>query len=73
MSESSCEFIDGCPMFRYFRNTAKLIYQELYCNGKFTDCERRTRRMAGKPVPANLLPNGAKLWRDEEKPPPLWE
>ena len=60
-------------MYRYFRSTAKLIYQELYCQGKFENCERRKRRLAGAPVPANLLPNGAKLWDDADKPPPMWE
>jgi hypothetical protein len=47
--------------------------QELYCLGKFAECERRKLRHSKQPVPANLLPNGCKLWRDEDKPPPMWE
>jgi hypothetical protein len=73
MSQQPCEFIEKCPMFRYFRSTAKYIYQELYCRGNSEICERRKLRLAGEPVPANLLPHGGKLWRDEDKPPPLWE
>ena len=73
MAQAACEHVEGCPMFRYFRSTAKLIYQELYCLGNYADCERRKLRGSGKPVPANLLPNGCKLWRDEDKPPPMWE
>jgi hypothetical protein len=68
----NCEFIEKCPMFRYFRSVAKMIYQDMYCQGKFVDCERRKLRLAEQPVPANLLPNGCKLWQDEEKPPPMW-
>lgn len=60
-------------MFQYFCRAAKRVYRELYCEGDYASCERRKLRMAGQPVPHNLLPHGRPLWDPSEKPPPLWE
>jgi hypothetical protein len=65
-----CEFLDGCPMFKYFRNSAKRVYVGFYCRGKYETCRRRQLRLAGQPVPKNLLPHGGKLWDDGTTPPP---
>jgi hypothetical protein len=61
MSEN-CSFIEGCPIFRYFRVSAKTVYMDMYCMGNFERCKRRKLRLAGQPVPDNLLPHGGTLW-----------
>jgi len=68
-----CENTETCPMFKYFRRVAQEVYRNLYCEGDFEICARRRLRLAGQPVPANLLPHGGKLWLDTERPPELWE
>jgi hypothetical protein len=60
-------------MFRYFRQYAKKVYVELYCQGDYERCKRRTLRLSGQPVPANLLPHGGKLWEDGKSPPGGWQ
>ena len=64
-----CDFIEGCPMFRYFCRSAELIYRHVYCEGDYKTCERFKLRVADQPVPENLLPQGVKLWKDGETPP----
>ena len=67
-----CEYIQGCPMFRYFCKIAQKVYVEVYCQGYFDVCARRQLRTSGKPVPDNLLPHGGTLWNDEDSPPKYW-
>jgi hypothetical protein len=67
-----CEYVEGCPMFKYFRSIAKKVYAEIYCLGDYEVCRRRQLRQAGEPVPQNLLPHGGKLWDDDQKPPDFW-
>lgn len=64
-----CEFFEGCPMFKYFCTSAESLYRLAYCEGVYVICERRALRLAGKEVPVNLLPQGAKLWPDGTTPP----
>ena len=52
-------------MFRYFKRFAQKVYLSMYCEGYFSDCKRRELRLAGKPVPDTLLPNGSTLWNTE--------
>ena len=68
-----CEFIEQCPMFKYFRRVAEKIYREFFCEGNYEICARRRLRKSGHPVPANLLPHGGKLWEDDAQPPEMWE
>jgi hypothetical protein len=69
-----CQFVEGCPIYKYFRRIAAEITRETYCEGPyFTECARRKLRLAGQPVPDNLLPHGGKLWEDDKKPPEFWE
>ena len=68
---SDCQFLDGCPMFKYFRRSAQRAYVAMYCQGDYARCQRRKLRLAGKPVPENLLPFGGTLW-DEGDRPPWW-
>jgi hypothetical protein len=57
-----CPFIEPCPMFKYFRKYAKVIYQNTYCLGNYEQtCARYKLRIAGKPVPPDLMPHGAML------------
>lgn len=64
---SQCEFIEPCPMFKYFNNSAKKVYAQCYCQGNYEMCQRRKLRLAGKPVPENLLPHGGTLWDEKKK------
>ncbi|HEC21290.1 MAG TPA: hypothetical protein ENI95_00065 [Chloroflexi bacterium] len=63
---AQCQFVEGCPIFKYFRRYAIKVYLEMYCEGNYERCRRRQLRLAGKPVPANLLPHGGTLW-DERR------
>lgn len=65
---AQCEFIEGCPIYKHFRLQAQHVFRELYCEGDFAACERRKLRLAGQPVPANLLPHGGTLWQEGEPP-----
>ncbi len=60
-------------MFKYFRRVAERVYREFFCEANYETCVRRQQRLQGKPVPANLLPHGGKLWDDDTKPPEMWE
>jgi len=62
----SCEFVEECPIYKYFRVQARHVFMQLYCEGDFASCERRKLRLAGRPVPKNLLPHGGLLWQDGE-------
>ena len=64
-----CEFIEGCSMVKYFCRAAEIVYKNVYCEGGFKTCARYKTRMAGQPVPENLLPQGITLWPDGETPP----
>ena len=70
--DQSCEYLEGCPMFKYFREFVKQVYIDMYCMGMYEKCRRRKLRVAGKPVPENLLPYGGKLWKEGEDPPRTW-
>jgi hypothetical protein len=65
MESPKCPYIEGCPMFQYFRSYAKKVYMESYCEGNFEKCKRYILRTSGQPVPKNLLPHGGKLWDDK--------
>ena len=67
-----CEFVEQCPMFKYFRRVAERIYREFFCEGHYELCARRRLRTGGQPVPDNLLPHGGKLWEDNARPPEMW-
>ncbi len=71
--QKQCEYLEACPMFHYFRRVAQKVYQEVYCQGDYVLCHRRKLRVAGEPVPKNLLPHGGKLWKDGDAPPEYWE
>jgi hypothetical protein len=70
MQTNHCPFIEGCPMFKYFQKFMKKVYLNMYCQGFYRDCERRTLKLSGKEVPAQMLPNGDMLWDPEHENAP---
>ncbi len=60
--ELDCPYLEGCPLFKYFRAYAKKAYLRMYCQGDYETCERYLLRQQGKPVPENLLPHGGTLY-----------
>ncbi len=68
MSEErgACEYLEGCPIFKYFEQYAQKVYMNMYCLGAYETCKRRQLRQAGEIVPENLLPYGGRLW-DERR------
>jgi len=68
--ETNCNFIEGCPMFKYFSESAEIIYAYFYCKDAYLSCERYKRRMKGEDVPPCLLPQGYHLWDPEKEKPP---
>ncbi len=66
---ADCNFVEGCPMFKYFNRIAAVVYRMAYCQGDYENCARRKLRLANQPVPENLGPQGVRLWPDGEQPP----
>ncbi len=59
---SSCSRMKTCPLFRAFSIKSSMkVWQTYYCQNEFERCERWRLAHSGKPVPANLLPNGRTL------------
>ncbi|MFC1960458.1 hypothetical protein ACFLYO_07085 [Chloroflexota bacterium] len=56
----------NCPIFQYFREYTQ-IYRDVYCLDNFEVCQRRQLRLAGEPVPDNLLPDGGILGNDAKR------
>jgi hypothetical protein len=71
--DEHCQFLDKCPMFKYFNRAAQKVYIQVYCKGNFASCARRRLRLAGEAVPVNLMPHGSKLWKDGAAPPEFWD
>jgi hypothetical protein len=59
--QEKCPFVQGCPVFKYFKSYAIQVYMDAYCLGQYLTCERHKLRTSGQPVPADLLPMGARL------------
>jgi len=55
--ETKCQYIDGCPIAKYFGQTGWSVFASRYCrDGKFDECKRYKLRTAGKQVPPHVLP-----------------
>lgn len=65
MESPKCTYIEACPMFQYFRTSAKKVYMQSYCEGDFQRCERYKLRSSGQTVPKDLLPHGGSLGLDK--------
>ena len=66
----NCEFIDQCPIFRYFNRVAQLLYRKAYCQNEYESCARHIRYVADQPVPDYLMPQGHHLWSEDAPPAP---
>ncbi len=52
----------GCEMYGLFRLSGTLATWKInYCAGDYARCERYKLSALGRPVPVNLMPNGAVL------------
>ena len=59
-----CPHSDDCPMFALFTHAGNLaVWQINYCSGDFSRCARFKLSCANRPVPMDLMPNGARLAR----------
>lgn len=57
-----CPNLELCPIFAYFKQYAKIVYQQMYCMSDYETCERYKLKETGQTVPDNLLPYGGRLW-----------
>jgi hypothetical protein len=58
----ACERMENCPMFAVFvTETIGGIWKALYCEANSVACRRYELFSKGKPVPAELLPDGRML------------
>ncbi len=59
---AECPHKKNCPMFSLFRLAGALrTWQIRYCDADFEGCARFRLSQQGRPVPQNLMPNGATL------------
>jgi len=59
---ASCPNAERCPLFPLFSLRGALkVWQSNYCEADYERCARYQRGKEGRPIPANLLPNGAML------------
>jgi hypothetical protein len=62
MPEGECPNARNCEMYRLLKVAGALATWKInYCNADFTRCERYKLSSAGRPVPVQLMPNGALL------------
>jgi hypothetical protein len=65
--ERECPHVRGCEMYGLLKLSGTLkAWQSRYCRAEFAQCARYQASLAGRRVPANLMPNGA-LLRTEPK------
>lgn len=58
----ACPNMETCQMFPLLSMAGTLkSWQERYCSGDFTECERYKLTLKGRPVAPDLLPNGVRL------------
>lgn len=62
MTSKDCSHIGSCPMYGLLKLSGTLkTWQSRYCQADYKACARYQLSVAGKPVPQNLMPNGATL------------
>lgn len=60
--KKSCEHTASCAMYALFKHSGTLaVWQINYCSGDYKRCARYMLSVEGKPVPLDLMPNGARL------------
>lgn len=59
---ADCAHMDNCEMYKLLKLAGSLkTWQTRYCCADFTECARFRLSAEGRPVPPNLMPNGAML------------
>jgi hypothetical protein len=54
---SKCEYVEQCPIAKYFGETGWTLTASRYCrDGEYQKCQRYKLRTAGQPVPKRLMP-----------------
>ncbi|MGH7436300.1 MAG: hypothetical protein ACRENE_11565 [Polyangiaceae bacterium] len=62
MAPRSCPHATSCEMYGLLKLSGTLNAWKInYCNGDYERCERYRLAALGRPVPVNLMPNGALL------------
>lgn len=58
----ACPKLDGCPLFPRLTRSLE-VWRRLYCQSppNYPSCARFCRSAEGRPVPADLMPNGRRL------------
>jgi hypothetical protein len=57
-----CSHIPSCQMYALLKLAGSLeTWQARYCRADYTQCARYKLATEGRPVPINLMPNGAFL------------
>ena len=57
-----CPHIANCEMYALLKLSGSLeLWQSRYCRTDYTQCARYRLAQQNKPVPINLMPNGALL------------
>lgn len=61
--DPTCSHVNTCEMYKLLKLSGSLkIWQARYClSPDHKECARYKLALAGKPVPINLMPNGALL------------
>jgi len=55
-----CSLAGDCPFYQGHGATPSSgVLKKIYCHGDPSRCEIRTRRLAGKTIPQNMLPDGS--------------
>lgn len=67
MDEYYCEYAETCPIYALFNLPAGKVNLDMYCLGEFGQCKRRQMLLAGKDVPADMLPSGASMANQESR------
>ena len=59
ISPAICKYRNECDFYMKAKGTAAImLLKKIYCGGASSSCEIFRRRVEGKPVPENLLPDG---------------
>lgn len=58
----NCQFTSKCPIYNNIKTEMlRNMYRSKYCEKGGDNCQRKSLRLAGKEVPAELLPDGKTL------------
>ena len=59
ISPAICKYRNDCDFYKKAKGTAAImLLKKIYCEGASSSCEIYNRKLRGKSVPENLLPDG---------------